>query len=77
MDQVKKGSKTLLDFFQASLAKKYKSDKGLDYFTPAPSTDDLKYATSSSKVGERYYFRSDEKSSGQLSSIKMTRQAKN
>ena len=53
MDQVKKGSKTLLDFFQASLAKKYKSDKGLDYFTPAPSTDDLKYATSYSKVGER------------------------
>ena len=59
MDQVKKGSKTLLDFFQASLAKKYKSNKGLDSPTSGPSTNDPSYATSSSKIDESHYFHSD------------------
>ena len=62
MDQVKKGSKTLLDFFQASSAKKCKSFKGLDSPTPRPSTNDRSKATSSSKIRESHYLCSDEKS---------------
>ena len=67
MHQVKKGSKTLLDFFffQASLAKKCKSNKALDSPTPGPSLNDLSYATLSSEIGELHYDYScsDEKSS--------------
>ena len=55
MDQVKKGSKTLLDFFQASWAKKCKSNKGLDFSMLAQSTNDPSYATSSSEIGESHY----------------------
>ena len=39
MDQVKNGSKTLLDFFQASSTEICKSNKELDSPTPAPSTN--------------------------------------
>ena len=67
MDQVKKGSKTLLDFFQASLTKKCKSNEKLDSPTLVPITNNLSYATLSSKIGESHYLFSDEKSH-----IKMT-----
>ena len=78
MDQVKTGSKTLFDFFfQASSTEKYKSNKGLDFSTPAPSTNDPSYATSSSEIGELHYFHRDEIKVEQLSRIKMTRQTKN
>ena len=65
MDQVKMGSKTLLDFFQASLAKKCKSNNALDSPTPRLSTNNPSYATLSSEIGEMHYdyFCSDEKSS--------------
>ena len=52
MDQVKKGSKALVDFvFKRSWLK-----NGNQISNPS-------YATSSSKVGELHYLRSDEKSS--------------
>ena len=64
MDQVKEGSKTIiLDLFQASLAKKCRPNKGLDFPTPGPSTNDQNYATSSSEIGKSHYLCSDEKSS--------------
>ena len=63
MDQVKQGSKTLLDLFQVSSAKNCRPNKGLDSPTPMPSTNDLSYATSSSKKRRIALFRSDEKSS--------------
>ena len=63
MDQVKEGSKTIiLDLFQASSAKRCRSDKGLDSPTSGPSTNDPNYATSSSKIGEKHCLYSDEKS---------------
>ena len=47
MDQVKRGSKTLFNFFfQESLAEHCKSNKGLDSPTPGPSTNNPSYATS-------------------------------
>ena len=60
MDQVKKGSKTLLDLCQASSAKKCRPNKGLNSVTP--STNDPSHTTSSSEIGESHYLRSDEKS---------------
>ena len=77
MDQVKKCSKTLFDFFQASSAEEYKSNKGLDFSTPAPRTNDPSYATSSSEIGELHYLHNDENIVKQLSRIKMTRKTKN
>ena len=69
MDQVKKGSKTLLDFFfQPSSAKK--KSKGLDSPMPGPSTKDLNYATPSFKIGKSPYLRCDEKSSDNRSPSK-------
>ena len=61
MDQVKQGSKTLLDFFEASFAKKCKPNKGLDSLTLGSSTNDLSYATLSSEIGKLHYLHSDEK----------------
>ena len=55
MDQVKQASKTLLDFFQVSSAKKHLSNKGLDFPMPRPSTNDPRYDTSSSKICESHY----------------------
>ena len=63
MDQVKKGSRTLLDLFQASLAKKCWPNKGLDSPTPGSSTNDPSYATSSSEMDASHFLRIDEKSS--------------
>ena len=61
MDQIKKGSKTLLYiFFQASSAEECKSNKGLDSPTPGPSMDDPSYATLSSKISESQYICSEE-----------------
>ena len=55
MDQVKQGSKTLLDLFQASSTKKCRPNKGLDSPTPGPRTNDQSYATLSSKIGKSHY----------------------
>ena len=63
MDQVKQGSKTLLDLFQASLAKKCWPNKGLYTRMPGPSTNDPSYATSSSEIDASHYLCIDEKSS--------------
>ena len=64
MDQVKKGSKTLLDFFfQVCSAKICKSNKGLVSPTPGSVTNDPSWATSSFKTGKSHYLHSDEKSS--------------
>ena len=53
MNQVKEGSKTIiLGLFQASLAKKCTPNKGLDFPTPGPSTNDPNYVTLSSEIGE-------------------------
>ena len=62
MDQVNQGSKTILDLFQASLAKKCRPNKGLDSPTPGSSTNDMNYATSSSKIDESHYLCRDKKS---------------
>ena len=77
MMEVKQGSKTLLDLFQASSAKKCRhKKKRLDSPTPMPSTIDPSYATSSSKIAESHYLCNDKKIVGQLSHIKMTSQTK-
>ena len=59
MDQVKQDSylKTLLDLFQASSAKKYRPNKGLDSSMPGPS-----YAASYSEIGKSHYLCTDKKS---------------
>ena len=62
---------------QNILPEEYKSNKGLDFSTPAPSTNDPSYATSSSEIGELHYFNNDENIVEQLSRIKITRQTKN
>ena len=64
MDQVKKGSKTLLelDFFLVYSTEICKSNKELDSPTPGPSTNSLSYATSFSEIAESHYLCSDEKS---------------
>ena len=49
MDQIKQGSKTSLDLFQVSLAKKYWPNKGLDSPTSGPSTNDTSYASTLTK----------------------------
>ena len=61
MDQVKKGSKTLLDFFSPSVfsLKKCKSNKGLDSPTLQPSHNESSYATASSEIGKSHYLHSD------------------
>ena len=63
MDQVKKGSRTLLHFFfyQAYLVKKCKSNKGLDSPTIWSITNDPNYATLSSEIRESHYMCIDEK----------------
>ena len=61
---------------QNILPEEYKSNKRLDFSTPAPSTNDPSYATSSSEIGELHYFHNDENMVEQLSRIKMTRQRK-
>ena len=43
---------SILDFFQVSSAKRFKPIKGLDSPAPRPSTNDPRYATSSSEIGE-------------------------
>ena len=53
MDQVKQGSKTILDLFQAYSAKKCRPNKGLDSLTPWSSTNDPSHATSSSESANR------------------------
>ena len=63
MDQVKKGSKTLLDFFQAYSTEMCKSNKELDSPTLGPSKYNPSYATSFSEICESHYLCSDEKSS--------------
>ena len=63
MDQVKQGSKTLLNLFQKSLAKNVWPNKGLDSPTLGPSTNDPSYATSSSEMDASHYLRIEEKSS--------------
>ena len=63
MDKIKQGSKTLLDPFEASLAKKCWPNKGLHSPTPGPSTNDPSYATSSFEMDASCYLRNDEKSS--------------
>ena len=62
MDQVKQGSKTLLDLFQVSSAQKSRLNKELDSPTPGPSTNDPRYATLSSKKWRIALFCSNEKS---------------
>ena len=63
MDQVKQGSKTLLDLFQASSTKKCRPNKGLDSPTPGLSTNDPRYATYILKKRQIALFHSDKKSS--------------
>ena len=53
MDQFKRGSKTLLDFFQRLLMKKCKSNKGLVSSTPEPSTNDPTYVHCPQKSANR------------------------
>ena len=55
MDQVIQGSKTLFEFFQGYLAKKYKPNQVLHSSTPKPRSNDPSYATSSSKIDELHY----------------------
>ena len=79
MDEFKKGSKTLLDFFfKAYSVKKCKSNKGLDSPTIGPSTNNPSCATSSSEISESYYLCSDEKFSDSCPASKwLIRQKRN
>ena len=63
MDHVKHAFKTLLDFFQAYSAEKFKPNKGLNSPMPGKGTNDPSCATSSSEISESLYLCSDGKSS--------------